>query len=147
MKYPDEILRGIPNSAFIDKDEYPTSNLFYFDKQSKRSDNFKEESICWKDDEEAVFLLLNQKKDDKSLQFKAGIAVVSRDELDRLINKPTVKQQLSYERNIIPGNKYHGNLLLNDNVEKSVMKRIAAGIALCVTQVISPSSTTTEERK
>ena len=133
MTYPNEILKGIPNSDFIDEYESPTSNLFYFNKRKtlqQRADGFREESICWRDNEEAVEILLNQKKD-LTLQFKAGIAVLSKHEIDILKNRPMIKQKLTYERNEVPGNKYHGNLLLKDDVPDRVMKKIAANIALC----------------
>jgi hypothetical protein len=143
--YPDEALRGIPNEGFIGDDNYPTSELFYFkkrDNQPERVDGFLEESIYWRDDEAALTCLFDQKKEDGSIQFKAGAAVLSRIELDHLMNKPILKQQLSYERRVIPNNKYHGNLLLKINVTKPVMKKIAASIAtLCISEIIrKPSS-------
>ncbi len=79
MCYPDELLRGIPNKDFVGDDDYPASSLFYFKirvNQTNRSDCLLEESINWKDDDEALVLLFKQKKDDGSIQFKAGIAVL-----------------------------------------------------------------------
>jgi hypothetical protein len=135
MSYPDEFLRGIPNSDFIGEDGFPTSDLFHFKPRDHtvREDNFIEESINWKDDEGAIIQLLDQRKDDNSIQFKGGIAVLSRNHLDQIISSPSVRGQLSYERREILNNKYHGNLLLQKDVSKRVMNRIAASIAtLCV---------------
>jgi hypothetical protein len=140
MIYPENFLRGIPNSNFLDEYNYPTSDLFYFKKKSgseNRSDGYLEESINWQDDSGAFETLFSQKKDNDTIQFKAGAAVLSKNEFDRLMNKPTVKGQLSYERAEIPGNKYHGNMLLKSDVPDRVMKKIAASIATtCVSEII-----------
>jgi len=139
--YPDQFLRGIPNNDFIDGDGYPTSVLFYFlDRQTEeaREDGFLEQSISWRDDDGAEDTLLKQTKENRELQFKAGAAVLLRRELDRIVRMPSVNKQLAYERKQIEGNKYHGNLLLKRDVEKRVMKRIAATIAtVCVSSIIS----------
>jgi hypothetical protein len=138
MAFPDELLRGISNSSNIDADGYPAANLFYFTETQNavgRADGFRELSICWRDDDGALQLIFLQKKDDGTVQFKGGAAVLSRGDLDRLCSNPIVKPQLAYERREIPGNRYHGNLLLSSQVTKSVMKRIAAGIALCAIAV------------
>lgn len=128
--YPNELLRGIPNDACIDEFGYPASNLFTFDNSSQqRTDGYKEESIAWRDHEEAVAILLNQKKEDGQIQFKIGVAVLSRHEIDRLIQRDWTRQSLSYERDDKPENKYHGNLLLKVDVPKRVKKKITAQIA------------------
>ena len=43
---------------------------------------------------------------------------------------------LSYERDQIDGNYYHGNMLLDKDVSNNRMKQIAAAIALCVDRLI-----------
>jgi len=140
MCYPDELLRGIPNHGFIE-DEYPTSVLFYFEKrddQPDRADGYQEQSINWRDDDGALTLLISQRKPDSSIQFKAGAAVLSRCELDRLISRPALKQRLSYERSGTADNRYHGNLLLRKGVSNRAMKMIAASIATwCVSEIIA----------
>jgi hypothetical protein len=139
MAYPDELLKGIPNPEFIGEDGIPTSDLFYFKEEQTardRKDDFWESSIYWRDDHNALSMLLNQKKDNDALQFKAGAAVLSRNDIDSLIRKPILKEKLNYERKEIAGNKYHGNLLLKNNVPKALMKKIAASISLlCVTSI------------
>jgi hypothetical protein len=133
------MLRGIPNDDFIE-DEFPTSVLFYFEKRADQQDSadcYQEQSINWRDDDGALTLLFNQRKPDSSIQFKAGAAVLSRHELDRLISRPALKQRLSYERSETTDNRYHGNLLLRKEVSRSTMKMIAASIATwCVSEII-----------
>jgi len=139
MCYPDELLRGIPNDTFVE-DGFPTSVLFHFEKrdeQPERADGCQEQSINWRDDDGALTLLLDQRRPDSSIQFKAGAAVLSRCELDRLISRPALKQRLSYERSETADNRYHGSLLLRKGVSRSGMKMIAASIAAwCVSEII-----------
>lgn len=134
MTYPDEFLKGVPNDDKLDSDNIPTSDLFYFkesDNAPKRPDSKLEGSISWRDDLGADEILFNLKKDG-TIQFQAGIAILCRRELDKVIQRPHVNDKLSYERDQKPENKYHGNLLLKSGTEKRIMKRIAATIAtLC----------------
>ena len=140
MTYPEEFLKGIPNKLYIGGDNGPTSDLFYFQikhQKEGRDDGYLEESINWRDDSGADETIFTQTKDDGSFQFKAGVAVMCRKELDRLIKKPLNKNVLSYERKEIPGNRYHGNLLLKNTVDTREMKKIAATIAnICFLEMI-----------
>jgi len=53
------------------------------------------------------------------------------------VKGPLHKGILSYERKQIPGNKYHGNLLLKKTVQKREMKKIAATIAaMCIKEIL-----------
>lgn len=91
-----------------------------------------ETSINWQDDDGSLVSTLKQEKEPGVLQFQAGAAILSRERFDRLKSSPLIKPKLEYERRAIPENKYHGNLLLKKDVPARVMKKIAAGIALCV---------------
>lgn len=135
--YPNDLIKGIPNSYFLDDDGSPSSSLFYFGLKNllPRDDGFNEESINWYDNHEALTIVLSQKKDDGSFQFKTGAAILIRMEIDRIRRYPYVKNRLSYERRARPENKYHGNLLLKRDVPKALMKKIAASIALSVSEV------------
>jgi hypothetical protein len=134
--YPDTCIKGIPNHSFVGPNGFPSTHLFYFDPPHAREDGWIEESINWEDDEQAIDFTLNQKKDDGTLQFKAGVALIPRGEIDRLNSQPSIANSLGYERAPLDGNPYHGNLLLQEAVPKAIMKKIAAGIALCVSEVI-----------
>lgn len=140
MNFADELLRGIPNKQFVDSDGSPSASLFHFGTKSNilhREDGFHEESINWHDDQGAKNLIFAQKKENGELQFKAGIAVLIRKELDHIRSLPLVKNyQLFYERKAIDGNEYHGNLLLKSNTPTPIMKKIAAMIAMTVDEVI-----------
>ncbi len=137
MTYPDHLLRGVYNDEYIGPDNEPTSTLFYFDyNKPPRDDGLRAFSINWHDDDGALDSIFLQRKDDKTLQFKAGAAVLSRADLDLACHNHIVSQHLHYERQVLPNNKYHGNLLLEASVQKPRMHKIASAIALCVTHVI-----------
>ena len=140
MDYPSKILRGIPNKEFLDEYGNPHTSLFNFSRPSSdRNDNNIEESINWEDDEDAIRFTLEQKKDGR-IQFSEGIAVMSRSEVDRLCIRMVVKNKLTYERKKLPENKYHGNLLLANDTPKKLKAKIAAGLALCVEEVIKSNT-------
>ncbi|MFC1512103.1 hypothetical protein ACFL5H_02795 [Candidatus Latescibacterota bacterium] len=132
--YPDFIIKGIPCSQDIVDDEIG-AHLFYFKVDQPRSDNKLENSINWKDDEEAINFTLNQKKTTGELQFRAGIAILKKDGIEKLNELPMINGNLSYERQPLPHNPYHGNILLNDGVSRKLMKLIAASIALTKTEI------------
>lgn len=135
MAYPELFLKGIPNKDFVDNEGQVTAHLFYFNKKIERDDSYDEESICWKDDDRAMELILNQQKDG-CIQFKEGAAIIKRESID-LISKLMQKQgDLTYERKPEYKNPYHGNLLLTKEVKKGVMKKIASAIALACEEII-----------
>lgn len=136
--YPENCLKGIPNNSFLNENGEVHSHLFHFDKQFSREDGWTESSINWEDDNNALFLILLQRKDNY-IQFKSGIARLIRNELDKVKSLPGIINQLSYERREIENiNPYHGNLLLRNEVisDKAKMRQIAGTIALCVKEVI-----------
>jgi len=131
--YPDKFLKGIPNSDKVDEDDAPTSDIFYFTKNEERDDDFLENSINWDDEPESaehILKRINLKKENDELQFKAGYAIMCRHQLDHLLTRPLMKGVVSYERNVLSDNKYHGNLLVLYSISKPKMKRIAATIVL-----------------
>ncbi len=73
---------------------------------------------------------MEQRKENGELQFKMGVSILPREELDRLNHLPTINGILSYERRPLEGNPYHGNLLLRDNTPSVLMKSIAASLVL-----------------
>jgi hypothetical protein len=136
MDFPEHCIRGIPNKDFISDDGIIGSHLFHFKKEHNRQDGWCEQSINWNDDENAISFTLKQKKKDGEIQFKSGLLLLPRNEIDRLITRPAIANSLSYERDILDDNKYHGNLLLKNNVPTRLMKQIAAGLALIYSERI-----------
>ena len=126
--YPQEYYRGISNSDFI-CNGFVLASAFQFEKES-RVDGYRELSINWNDDEAALEILLNKRKDSGKLQFKAGVA-----RMDLAYTKNVLKiyidsQDFAYERREVEGNPYHGNLLMKATVPKPLQQLIINGLAL-----------------
>ena len=142
MNYPKNSIKGIPNDSYLIEGRRVASHLFHFDQtRDARVDGVVEQSINWADNESVIDFTLNQKKDNGDLQFRAGVAILPRSEIDRLSRLPAIRGLLSYERSPLDGNPYHGNLLLQPNVPKLIMKQIAGNIATAI------SGITTQNRK
>jgi len=90
-------------------------NAFDF-RKDERTDDWKEASINWVDDEDAVDFTFKQTKTSGELRFKAGIAILPRSELDKIKKSYKFIGNFDYERKEEENNKYHGNLLLKDTV-------------------------------
>ena len=136
MLYPEKILRGISDSNYIDANGHVSAAAFQFNPNIERTDGFEEASINWYDDENALKLLLNKKKENSdSNQFKGGVAILSRQFIDIFVNGPA-KNELSYERQPIADNSYHGNLLRIIAASKQRKSTISATIAMSVEKVI-----------
>ncbi|MGD1007433.1 MAG: hypothetical protein ABR980_09415 [Ignavibacteriaceae bacterium] len=142
MDYPDFFLRGISGQNHVGDDDTISGAVFHFggkDNVEERNDDYNEESIFWKDDEEAITLILSQKKVSGDLQFKVGAVVVNRKKVDNVIKVILEEEKLSYERKPDPknpNNKYHGNLLLKKSTSNMRMKNIAGMLAECCDKLI-----------
>jgi len=140
MSFPDNCIKGIPNSQYLVADGSVASHLFYFKREHTRNDGWIEQSINWEDNSSVARFTLDQRKENGEIQFKAGVAVVPRDEIDRIRRRPTITSNiLSYERQHSTNNPYHGNILLQEDVPNLTMKKIAAGLALAVSNIIPQS--------
>lgn len=133
MCFPENCIRGIFDVSYL-PDGIVGSHLFFFNGPD-RGDGWKEQSINWQDDGTAIEFTLGQRKDGQLL-FKAGAVMLARAEIDTLNSKPAVNGVLSYERQRLDINPYHGNILLRSSVRKPQMKQIAAGLALAVSEII-----------
>ena len=127
--YPENCIRGISRSEGITQEGTVGTPSFYFS-GLPRGDGWKEESINWQDDGNAIEFTLAQEREDGSFQFRYGVAILPIREVQRVGNWPTVAQGLAYERIELEDNPYHGNLLLKDTVQKPQMLQIAATLAL-----------------
>ena len=137
LDYPDELLRGISNNDFIDEEGRASALLFQFD-DADRQDGYMEASINWFDDEYSLKLMLAQRKqnDDTTYQFKIGVAILSRDRLDLIVKSPNAKNAISYERQKLYMNPYHGNILLKSGLTKQIRLMLAGSVAMCVDRIL-----------
>ena len=146
--YPDEFLRGIPNASenFITPEGYPTQAVFNFDEYNKeRIDGFCELSINWLDDEGAIQVLMNQINPRKNtFQFQGGYCRLTRFELHSLRDYFS-NGHLSYERRPIEDNgingpnKYHGNILMKNDLSGQAKVNIRVALAVLAGTVIPRS--------
>jgi hypothetical protein len=128
MEFPDHCIRGIPNSAcLVEGRPIAYLTLFEFHRHSSKEQGWKEESINWMDDEDAIDFTLRQTNADGELQFKVGVAILPHIELNKLKKRHT--GFFDYERRPIEGNTYHGNLLLSDSIRKERKTLIRARLA------------------
>ena len=139
MDYPDNCIRGLSKGCEITVEGFAPEHAFYFD-NVQRKDGWDEQSINWEDDESVIRFTLNQKKENGDIKYVNGVAVISRYNIDRLIDR-MAKGLLRYERKRIDGNRYHGNILLKSGTSKKAMKIIAAGISLSVEKIVPSTST------
>ncbi len=137
-KYPKEYLKGVPNTDYVTDDRKIRSHLFQFKNPEKiRADKWIEDSINWNDDSGAIDeILTKRKKDTEVIQFKAGVAIFPRDQLDELMTHNQVKDQLCYERRKFIDNDYHGNLLVHADTDSPTRRQIAGAIALTLSELI-----------
>lgn len=133
--YSDRLLRGATQKQHVGEDGYPSASLFYFE-QPPREDGYREESINWYPELKSLEILMGQQKDGKP-QFKYGAALLQKRKLDAINRVFEALHRVGYEKREIPGNPYHGNLLLSGNVGKPAMRRIAGTLANAVDAVIT----------
>ena len=142
--FPDSFFRGLSAKDQITEEGYITASAFQFSEfnsELRDNDNFRELSIQWNDDKNALETLLKQEHPQKGgLQFKVGYCSIKMDKMVIAMMQYLNDGTFSYERrpieedkdNNIPENPYHGNLLLSNSSEKQVKKNIQhmlAGLA------------------
>lgn len=102
-----------------------------------RSDGFYELSINWVDNNDAITHLFNQKKD-KHYTYSGGVCIVELAIYKNLMNR--ISGKLDYERDVLPENEYHGNLLMKkDKLEKQLQILVYAQLALSSTHMPNPN--------
>lgn len=136
--YPSECLRGIPSEHFIDNG-LPRAELFSNVDKPKithRTDGSDEVSITWRDEDAAVNLMFEQENGEGEKQFRYGIAIIRRSDLDILKGDPRFKGVFKYERKPTHLNKYHGNLLLKSDTDAPKRRMIFSLLAFYANNVI-----------
>jgi hypothetical protein len=132
MCFPERCLRGLSSPNWVDQDGVIETQAFMFSDRDARADDGRLSlSINWEDDDWALGHTLDQRKSDGTPQFRGGVAVVERVELDRLRTTPLCAGVFGYERQPVRGiNDYHGNLLLDPSVPNEKRRRIAGTLAI-----------------
>ena len=75
----------------------------------------------------------------QELQFKAGAAELDRADLTRILKIHFIGKNLKYERRPTKSNKYHGNILVKDNLNKQIKRIIKCSLSSLATEIIYPN--------
>ncbi len=137
MGFPNLFIRGISNKQDLDEESIVLSGAFDFQEVSREDEYGNELSINWIDDDGAIDEAKNKEKENGELQFKAGLAILNRTKIDLFFHDHIEQNRFNYERDALPNNKYHGNLLINKSVKKSIVKILKASLSLCVDKVLA----------
>ena len=134
-EYSDNLLRGLSADDWV-SDGLVTWAAFQikFEPPFLRN-GCAAQSICWEDDASVIDLMMQQKKDGH-IRFRAGIARLPREDVDHIMKLPPFRDILSYEREPLPDNKYHGNLLESPDINRTQRKLLPAVIASFVSDII-----------
>lgn len=139
MDFPARCLRGIPRKEFVTPEGSLTTAAFQFQKPPDRQDGWFELSINWEDDTQVVTFTLSQCRDNGEHHFKGGVAAILRARIDEFIEQHDLLHRFSYERQPLPNNPYHGNLLLQQGVTKDTRRAIQGALATFATMSALPS--------
>ena len=128
MTYPENCIRGINSPQYVVSGMVAVGAFSF--SANDRSDGREECSINWEDEDGVVEFTLNQVNTDGSQQFTAGVYVFPLAEVKRLQIYLPIREVLSYEREVLDENKYHGNILLTQDTASPIRRMIAANLAL-----------------
>lgn len=140
MVFPNNYIRGVLNDTYTTEVGVVGAHLFFPNKRTsdQRGDGWDETSINWEDDENAIRFTLQTTKEDGTIKFQTGVVLLPREEIDRLSSRPTTTGLIGYERQQLPENPYHGNIVFRHGMDEHMMKRLAASIAVTASHIIKP---------
>ena len=92
-------------------------------------------SIGWEDESSVVDVMMKQEKDGRP-QFRAGLARFQRESIDGLMKSPAFTGGLSYDREPLSDNPYHGNLLVSSEATKTQRRLLPGVIATQYSEII-----------
>jgi len=143
MTYPDTFLRGLSTDECVSEGIVSSAAFqLHFEPHLLRngcaasSVGWEDDSsVGWEDDSSVVDVMMKQEKDGKP-QFKAGLARFQRESIDRLMKIPAFTGVLSYDREPIPENPYHGNLLVSSTANRTQRRLLPGVIATQYSEII-----------
>jgi hypothetical protein len=123
------------DEQLVDAEGRVHSAAFHFSLEQERTDGCWEASINWEDHETVIQFTLSQTNRDGNPQFKC-VVVLARAKIDWYRENSSARGLLSYERQPLEGNPFHGNLLLKDRLEKRFRNQIAGALATLASAAI-----------
>jgi len=140
VHYPDTFLRGISKGdLIIPETGGVTAELFLPNSKSAvaREDGCEDISINWEDNEDVVAFTLLLKKNESMYQFPNGLVRLNTEEIHRINSLPTMDAPLSYERNELENNPYHGNIVYKSGLTPRIKRMIATSLAISASPVVT----------
>ena len=127
--YPDRCARGLSQESItiFQGEELVADSAFQF-QPNQKDKQLLECSINWVDDAGAIKQMQQETKANGHLKFQHGIVCIRIVDIDQSNNRWL--QGLTYNRDILPNNPYHGNLIIpNEYTEKRVMRALQVALA------------------
>lgn len=136
---PDSCLRGIPKKDFLTP-EGLSYHAFKPDERTadSRQDKGQETSVNWEDDESVVESTLRRRDEKGHITFPYGLARLPCHKIDQLNSEPGSRSALTCERNPLPDNPYHGNIVFRFGLSKATVNMIAGALALAASVIRAP---------
>lgn len=131
--YPNNCLKGVPKKEDIIGDSVVYT--VFIPPSNNSANGWKESSINWELDAAAITELLNRKRTNNEYHFKGGAVRIPREEIDSIIEHFRVHDKFCYEIKEENNNKYHGNLLFIDSMDKSLRNTICGALSRAVSDL------------
>jgi hypothetical protein len=125
---PDSCLRGLRKQDWVDDRFIISAAAFEPDSRTAagRKDGGKETSVNWEDDSKVESFTFEDK-----INAQYGAARISTTQIVQTSNTAAaLATPLSCERQRLPGNQYHGNIVYSANLNKRMERLLAASLAL-----------------
>ncbi len=135
VDYPNYCLRGLPNYVeYIDSTGQPTEKIFRpFSTQEPREDGWFDLSVNWEDEILAGEIpveefTLRYPNADGGLKYHGGAVRIDRARLDTVMQEEPCAGGVAYERRPLQDNRFHGSILIHNDVrQNSARKKAVAG--------------------
>lgn len=135
MEYSEYLLRGIPTDDWV-QDGIITAAAFQFN-DSHMKNGWMAQSVCWEDDDSVCSCMFQQKKPGNDyFQFNAGIARLHRESIHYINRLNMLRDIISYDREPLEDNPYHGNLLLSVQSNRTQRRMISVQLASHIKEYI-----------
>lgn len=135
---PDTCLRSLREAKWLSDDGYVSFEAFLDHPKTRESRAQKgkspgtEVSINWEDDSSVLDFTFRTRPND------VGVARLPTAAIYEQNKKPGSLNLISVERDELRDNKYHGNIVYKDGVNKQRMKMIAGALALASKPIKRP---------
>jgi hypothetical protein len=123
---PTACLRGLRKKDWVVEDQFIATEAFLPDARTaeKRADCGMETSVNWEDNPKVVELTL----EDRSTA-EHGAARLERAHIESVSSGAAVTAPLLCERQVLPGNDHHGNIVFSKGLNKVIRVQLAGALA------------------